>query len=435
MSAQWHSKSRESESSRAVRPVSLAAWLILCMLGLTLGLGLTQRLGAQESAAAPDVTAPSGAAPPQYAQQSPEQLQQLVAPIALYPDSLVAQILAAATFPEQVVEADRWLQANPGVKGDALAQAVSSQPWDDSVKALTAFPDVLGNMDRNLSWTSSLGDAYYNQPEDVMSAVQVMRQRAAAAGNLRTTPQQVVTTEDSNISIQPANPEVIYVPAYDPWVIYGAPIYPWPDWYTYPGIWFSGPYVSFGIGLPIGYFGGFAWGWPHWGFDWRHRIPVHGGRPWRSGSTTFYNRGGYYGRPPGGFAGGARPPPGRPGARPPAGRPGAQPPPEGAPRPIGGGRPAEPGHPGNLGRPMGTSERPFNTPGAVPRPFNGSVPAARGYAPPQGESGMRSGAFSGYNRGGDTRAFSSRGGASFGHPSPPRVAAPHVAAPRGGRPR
>ena len=117
-------------------------------------------------------------APPPYAQQTPEQLQQLVAPIALYPDSLVAQILAASTFPEQVVEADRWVQAHPDLKGDALGQAVDQQPWDPSVKALTAFPSVLGNMDKNLSWTSSLGDAYYNQQQDVMDAVQVMRQRA-----------------------------------------------------------------------------------------------------------------------------------------------------------------------------------------------------------------------------------------------------------------
>ena len=118
---------------------------------------------------------------PPYAQQTPEQLQQLVAPIALYPDSLVAQILAASTFPEQVVQADRWVQAHPDLKGEALGQAVDQQPWDPSVKALTAFPSVLGNMDKNLSWTSSLGDAYYNQQQDVMDAVQVMRQRARAS--------------------------------------------------------------------------------------------------------------------------------------------------------------------------------------------------------------------------------------------------------------
>ena len=117
---------------------------------------------------------------PAYTPQTPEQLQQLVAPIALYPDSLVAQVLAASTFPAQIVEADRWVQDHPDLKGDALAQAVDQQNWDPSVKALTAFPSVLANMDKNLSWTSSLGDAYYNQQQDVMDAVQVMRQKAQA---------------------------------------------------------------------------------------------------------------------------------------------------------------------------------------------------------------------------------------------------------------
>src|ERR1039457_4701135 len=151
---------------------------------------------------------PQGGQAPAYAQQSPEQLQRLVAPIALYPDSLVAQILAASTFPDEVVEADRWVQAHPDLKGEALGQAVDQQPWDPSVKALDAFPSVLGDMDKNLSWTSSLGDAYYNQQQDVMDAVQVMRRRAEQAGNLKTTPQQTVTNQDSSVVIAPANPEI-----------------------------------------------------------------------------------------------------------------------------------------------------------------------------------------------------------------------------------
>src|SRR5260370_4661457 len=126
----------------------------------------------------------------QYIQQAPEQLQRLVAPIALYPDSLVAQILAASTFPEQVLEADQWVQAHPDLKGDALAKAVDQQPWDPSLKAITAFPSVLGNIDKNLSWTSSLGDTYYNQKQAVMDPVQVMRQRAKKAGKLNNTEQQ-----------------------------------------------------------------------------------------------------------------------------------------------------------------------------------------------------------------------------------------------------
>jgi Protein of unknown function (DUF3300) len=141
--------------------------------------------------------AQSGAPPAQArAPLTQDQLQQLVAPIALYPDSLVAQILAASTYPEQVVEADRWVQANPNVTGDALAQAVDQQNWDPSVKALCAFPSVLANMDKNISWTSSLGDAYYNQAQDVMDAIQVMRQKAQQAGNLQSTPQQTVQTQD-----------------------------------------------------------------------------------------------------------------------------------------------------------------------------------------------------------------------------------------------
>src|SRR3981189_1774909 len=164
----------------------------------------------------------------QYIQQTPEQLQQLVAPIALYPDSLVAQILAASTFPEHVVEADQWVAGRPDLKGRALAQAVDQKPWDPSGKALTAFPSILGNMDKNLSWTSSLGDAYYNQEQDVMDAVQAMRQRAQEAGNLKTTEQQTVTSQDSTIIIEPASPEVVYVPENYPCLVSLGPFAEWP---------------------------------------------------------------------------------------------------------------------------------------------------------------------------------------------------------------
>src|ERR1700726_2642056 len=306
-----------------------------------------------------------------YTQQTPEQLQQLVAPIALYPDSLVAQVLAASTFPEQVVEADRWVQENPDLKGDALGHAVDQQPWDPSVKALTAFPSVLGNMDKNLSWTSSLGDAYYNQQQDVMDAVQVMRQRAEEAGNLKSTPQQNVTTQDSTIEIEPANPEFVYVPAYDPWLVYGGPIVAWPGWYPYPGIWYEGPYLSFGVGFGIGYFGGFGWGWNRWGFDWHHRYAIYNHERYYSRSNTFYNRNAFN---------------------------------------RGGGARGEAFNRGGEGARGGA----FNRPGATPRPFGGDARAARGYAEPRGQSGVRSGAFSGYNHGGEERSYSSRGSSSFG---------------------
>src|SRR5579872_3998129 len=204
-------------------------------------------------AAQPDQSVPS---PPVHAaQQTPQELQQLVAPIALYPDALVAQILAAATYPDQVVEADRWLQQHPDLKGQQLGQEVDKQPWDPSVKALIEFPSVLGNMDKNLSWTSSLGDAYVNQQEEVMNAVQVMRDRAEKAGNLKSSSQEKVSKQGQTIVIEPADPEVVYVPEYDPWLIYGDPIGIWPGWYSYPGLFIGGPGIAFGFGFGIGFFG------------------------------------------------------------------------------------------------------------------------------------------------------------------------------------
>jgi hypothetical protein len=280
----------------------------------------------------------------------------------------VAQILAASTFPEQVVEADRWVQAHPDLKGDALGQAVDQQPWDPSVKALVAFPSVLGNMNKNLSWTSSLGDAYYNQQQEVMGAVQVMRRRARAAGNLKSTPQQTVDTsgQDDDIAIQPVNPSVVYVPAYNPWLVYGGPMVVWPGWYPYPGIWFGGPYLNFGIGFGIGWYGGFGWGWGHWGFNWHGGYAIYNHGRYYSGSRTFYNRGNFYG------GAGAR---------------------------------------GGVNNARGGVNARANAGNA---PFNGNRQAARGYASPRGQSGVRSGAFNGYEHGGQARSFSSRGSTSLG---------------------
>ena len=205
--------------------------------------------------------------------QTPQQLQQLVAPIALYPDALVAQILGAATYPTEVVEADRWMQQHSGLKGQELANEVDKQSWDPSVKTLTQFPSVLANMDKNLSWTSSLGDAYMNQQQGVLDAVQVMRNRAKNAGNLNSNAEEKVTTQGQTIVIEPADPEVVYVPEYDPWIVYGAPLVPWPGWYPYPTLFIAGPGVAFGFGYGVGFFSGFGWGWHHWGFDWdRHRV-------------------------------------------------------------------------------------------------------------------------------------------------------------------
>ena len=233
---------------------------------------------------------PPAAMPMQGAQASPEQLQELVAPIALYPDSLVAQILAAAAFPEEIVEADRWLQDHKNLQGQKLGDEVNKQPWDPSIKALTEFPAVLANMDKNLSWTSSLGDAYVNNQAGVMNAIQVMRQRAQSAGNLQTTQQETVTNNGPAIAIQPTNPQVVYVPQYDPWLVYGPPLAPWPGWYWYPGLYITTPGIFWGVGFGIGFFGGFGWGWGHWGFDWGRRAILFDRGPYVIHSNTFVNR-------------------------------------------------------------------------------------------------------------------------------------------------
>src|SRR5207244_8321422 len=175
--------------------------------------------------------------------QSSHQRQQLVAPIALDPHGLVAQNLAASTYPTQIVEAERWMRSHSNLKGEELAKEVDKQNWDPSVKAITQFPSVLENMDKNLPWTSPLGEAYISQPQDVSGAVQTLRQQARSAGHLNTTDQERVTTQGNTIIIEPANPEVVYVPAYDPWLVYGAQIIAYPGWYPEPGCFWGVPGV------------------------------------------------------------------------------------------------------------------------------------------------------------------------------------------------
>lgn len=211
---------------------------------------------------------------PTPAPLSADQLNSLVAPIALYPDALVAQVLAAAANPDQVTYADDWLAQNRNLTGQALAQAVDQQSWDPSVKALTQFPSVLDNLAHNLSWTSSLGQAFADQQADVMAAVQAMRAKAQAAGTLQSNSQITVTqSAPSTIVIQPVNPQVVYVPQYNPTVVYGAPIVV--PYYVAPPL----PVASVGIyfGAPItigawfgggGWGGGFGWGWHAWGLHW-----------------------------------------------------------------------------------------------------------------------------------------------------------------------
>jgi uncharacterized membrane protein YgcG len=224
---------------------------------------------------------------PTVSNLSPEELDQLVAPIALFPDALVAQVLAASTNPAEIVEADRWLKQNSALKGEPLAQAVDQQSWDPSLKALTQFPAVLAMMDQNLSWTSALGAAYTNESQSVMAAVQTMRRRAQQAGNLQSTPQESVTDDGQAIVIDPVSPAVVYVPEYDPWLIYGTPLAIYPGWVGVPGVYFDGPGVYFGLGIGIGYFGGFGWGWHHWDTDWHHDRVWHDRQPYVSRSPTF----------------------------------------------------------------------------------------------------------------------------------------------------
>jgi hypothetical protein len=235
---------------------------------------------------------PQGSAAPAPAQLSPDQLNSLVAPIALYPDALVAQVLAAATNPDQIAYADDWLAQNRNLAGAALAQAVDQQPWDPSVKALTQFPSVLDNMAHNLSWTSSLGQAFANQQADVMAAVQVMRAKAQAAGTLQSNSQITVTQPaSSTIVIQPASPQVVYVPQYNPAVVYGAPVVV--PLYVPPPLPVASVGLYFGTGITIGatfgggWGGGFGWGWHAWNVNWG------GGWGGGGGSTIIYNHNTY----------------------------------------------------------------------------------------------------------------------------------------------
>jgi Protein of unknown function (DUF3300) len=240
-------------------------------------------------------------APGQSEQEQPEQvfaqqeLDQMLAPIALYPDSLLSQILMASTYPIEVVQAARWSKSNPGLTGDAAVRAVEQQNWDPSVKSLVAFPQVISMMDEKLDWMERLGDAFLSQQQQVMDTVQQLRQKAQAAGNLQSNDNVRVEPQGQTIVIEQANPQVVYVPYYDPTVIYGPwwyPAYPpvfwrpWPGYYAHPGF---GAGFFWGSGITIG--AGFFFG----GFDWPHR------------HVSVVNVNNYYYRPP------HRPPPGPPG--------------------------------------------------------------------------------------------------------------------------
>ncbi len=266
---------------------------------------------------------------PQVQPLNAQQLEQLVAPIALYPDPLVAQVLTASTYQAQVADADHWRQAQGNAPSEQIAAGADAQNWDPSVKALTAFPQVLAEMDRNMRWTTDLGNAYFNQPQDILQAVQVMRQRAQAAGNLQNTPQETVSYDQGNIEVAPANPQFVYVPAYNPWVVYGQPVSPYPGFSLLGaigsfvgaavgvglGVGFGASPVSFGLGILMTAFNRTPFGFIGWGLSWlasavlfhqssyfTHSTTVrdwgfaHGGRRYFSQSGTMargYGAGGY----------------------------------------------------------------------------------------------------------------------------------------------
>jgi len=197
-----------------------------------------------------------------------EELDQMLAPIALYPDSLLAQILMASTYPLEVVQASRWATQNKDLKGDALTAALEKQPWDPSVKSLVNFPQVLQMMNDKLDWTQKLGDAFLAQEKEVMDTIQRLRAKAYAEGNLKTTKEQTVIVEKDpqTIIIQPANPQVVYVPTYNPTVVYGVWAYPaYPPYPVYPpGYVATTAAFSFAAGVAVGAAWGYGWGHCDW---------------------------------------------------------------------------------------------------------------------------------------------------------------------------
>jgi hypothetical protein len=212
------------------------------------------------------VQTPSAPSAPESARIPADQLDALVAPVALYPDPLLAQILAASTYPLEIIQLQQWLANHKDLQGKALADAVAKEPWDASIQAMAALPDVVNRLANDIKWTTDLGNAFLAQESDVMDAVQRMRKKAQDKGNLKTTEQQKVETKvvenKTVIMIEPANPEVVYVPSYNPVVVYGPPVYPYyPLYYPGWGYYATGVAISFGVGVMMGAFWSGGWGW------------------------------------------------------------------------------------------------------------------------------------------------------------------------------
>jgi hypothetical protein len=240
----------------------------------------------------PDADPTSTTTTPAAPAQSAEQLDSLVAPIALYPDPLISQILVAATYPLEIVQAYQWLQQNSALKGEDLTTAAQKQPWDPSIQALVVFPDVMKRLNQDITWTTNLGNAFLAQQADVMDSIQRMRIKAQAAGKLSSTDQQkVVTSNDSGktvVEIQPTNPQVIYVPYYDPAYVWGPDVYyPYPPLYYPAGAFFFGAGIFLGAAF-VGCCGYGGWGWhPGWG---RHTVIINQGFVRRYNFTTVHVR-------------------------------------------------------------------------------------------------------------------------------------------------
>jgi hypothetical protein len=384
-----------------------------------------------------------------------DQLDSLVAPIALYPDPLLAQTLAASTYPLEIIQLQQWMGRNKNLQGQALADAVAKQPWDPSIQSLVEFPDVVQRMAGNIQWTTDLGNAFLAQQSDVMDAVQRMRAKAQGTGNLKTSAQSVVKTETvpsgkQVIEIQQANPDVVYVPSYDPTVVYGAapPAYPYYP-YTYPG-YVPGTALMWGAGVALGAAAWGAWG-GHWGdcdwnggnvninnnnnFNrnanrsanrnvnrgtgagqgnrWQHNSQHRGNAPYGNRQTA--NK--FGGQGARGAGGAANRPGGGAGTRPGGGGAGIA---GGGNRPGGGGAGTRPGGGGAGARPGGggAGARPGGGgAGARPstRPAGGSAKNQVGNrsASSRPSSGNRGGGFSG-GSGNYARASSNRGGRSMG---------------------
>src|ERR1700747_2305247 len=230
---------------------------VLCSIVLLPGnLPSTQSQPVSQQASSPAAQAPK---------IPPDQLDSLVAPIALYPDPLLAQILAASTYPLEIIQLQQWLEKNKTLKDKALLDAVQNQPWDPRIQAMSALPDVVKRLADDIQWTTDLGNAFLAQQSDVMDAVQRMRKKAQDKGNLKSSEQQKVETKviegESIIVVEQSNPQVIYVPSYDPVIVYGPPIYPYPPIYYPTGYYAAGLAISFGIGIMMGAFWGGGWGW------------------------------------------------------------------------------------------------------------------------------------------------------------------------------